>query len=126
VLAFNSLTDGVRLGDQRQSFEADPVDFGFFDVYGLTPVAGRLFDQNRPEDALHGEATAASDIVLNETAARAFGFASASEAVGRTILWHGAPDADSHAPPARPARIIGVVRDFTFDNIRTQIKPTFY
>ena len=126
VLAFNSLSDGVRFGAERRSLEADPVDFGFFDVYGVAPVAGRLFDQDRLQDGLHPEETASSNIVLNETAVRALGFPSAAQAVGNVILWHGAAAADSHAPPARPARIIGVVRDFTFDNIRTRIKPTFY
>jgi putative ABC transport system permease protein len=126
VLAFNSLSDGVSFGDRRQSFEADPVDFGFFDVYGLTPVAGRLFDRSRPEDALHASATAGSNLVLNETAVRALGFASPAEAVGRTLLWHGAADAEARAPPARPGRIVGVVRDFTFGDIRSRIKPAFY
>ena len=126
VLAFNSLSDGVSFGDQRRSLEADPVDFGFFDVYGLTPLAGRLFDRNRPEDGLHTDVTAASDIVLNETAVSAFGFASAAQAVGRTILWHGAADSAARASPARPARIVGVVRDFTFGDVRARIKPAFY
>jgi putative ABC transport system permease protein len=127
VLALNSpLSDGVRVGDQRQSLEADPIDFGFLDVYGLTPIAGRLFDQNRPEDALHADPAATSDIVLNETAVRALGFASAAEAVGRTLLWHGAADPDSHAPPARPARIVGVVHDFTFGDLHERVKPTFF
>ena len=127
VLAFNSpLSDGVRFGSERQSLEADPIDFGFLEVYGVTPVAGRLFDQNRPEDGLHAQETASSNVVLNETAVRALGFRSAAQAVGSVILWHGAAAADSHAPAARPARIIGVVRDFTFDNMRTRIKPAFY
>jgi putative ABC transport system permease protein len=129
VLAFNavdSLTDGVRVGDRRLSLEAAPVDFGFFEVYGLTPLAGRLFDQSRPEDALHADPVATSDIVLNETAVRALGFPSAAQAVGRTLLWHGAADPDSRAPPARPARIIGVVRDFTFGDVHQRIKPAFF
>ena len=126
VLAFNSLSDGVSLGDRRQSLEADPIDFGFFDVYGLTPVAGRLFDRDRPDDALHTDVAASSDIVLNETAVHALGFPSAAQAVGRTLLWHGAPVADGRASPARPARIVGVVRDFSFDDVRARIKPTFY
>jgi putative ABC transport system permease protein len=126
VLAFNSLSDGVSIGDRRQSLEADPIDFGFFEVYGLTPVAGRLLDSNRPEDALHADPRASSDIVLNETAVRALGFPSAAQAVGRTVLWHGAAEADSRAQPARPARIVGVVRDFTFGDVRDRIKPAFY
>ncbi|HEY4031214.1 MAG TPA: ABC transporter permease [Caulobacteraceae bacterium] len=126
VLAFNSLSDGVRLGDQRQSLEADPIDFGFFDVYGLTPLAGRLFDRTRPEDGLHPDPDAASNLVLNETAARALGFASPAQAVGRTLSWHGAPTASTRPPPARPARVIGVVRDFTFGDVRARIRPTVY
>jgi putative ABC transport system permease protein len=64
--------------------------------------------------------------VLNETAVRALGFASAAQAVGRALLWHGAPNAESRAPPARPARVVGVVRDFTFGDVHERIKPAFY
>ena len=126
VLAFNSLSDGVSVGDRRQSLEADPVDFGFFDVYGLRPIAGRLLDRTRSEDALHADPAATSDIVLNETAVRALGFPSAAQAVGRTLVWHGAPNAESRASPARPARIVGVVRDFTFGDVHERIKPAYY
>jgi putative ABC transport system permease protein len=127
VLALNPLPpDGVRVGDRRMNLEANPIDFGFFEVFGVTPLAGRLLDQSRAEDALHTDPAASSDIVLNETAVRALGFPSVAQAVGQTLLWHGAPDGTSRAPPPRPARIIGVVRDFSFGDVRERIKPAFY
>jgi putative ABC transport system permease protein len=126
ALALYSLSDGVANGEIRRDLEADPVDFGFFEVYGLTPVAGRLFDRGRPQDGLHTDTAAVSSIVLNETAVRALGFGGPADAVGRTVVWHGAVEPDARAPPARPAQVIGVVRDFTFGDVHARIRPTFY
>ncbi len=47
-----------------------PVDLGFFDVYGIKPVAGRLFSADRPGDDGEHMVDVAPTIVINESGAR--------------------------------------------------------
>ena len=63
------------------SMRGAPVDYGFFELFAVRPTAGRLFAADRGEDDVlrnspDGEAN--PSFVLNETAARAFGYASYS------------------------------------------------
>jgi putative ABC transport system permease protein len=105
----------------------DPVSFGFFEVYHVKPLAGRLFDPNRPSDSAKGD-TFYQPIILNETASRQFGFAHPADAIGKSILWYGDPDPTNPTatPHPKPSQVIGVVPDFTFGSLRTKISPTIY
>jgi putative ABC transport system permease protein len=66
-----------------------PVEPGFFEFYGLKPLAGRTFDPRRPADAplWRDPAGSTTPVVLNAAAARTFGFASPQGAVGKTVRW---------------------------------------
>jgi len=75
------------------------VDYGFFELYGLRPVAGRFFSLGHPGDA-HETA------VINQKAASVLGFASAARAIGQSYRL---------IPSRQAVRIIGVVPDFAFD-----------
>jgi len=99
----------------------NPVDFEFFEFYGL-PVAGRLFSRDRPLDALPTDDTVPNlaSIVINETAARRFGFADPLEAIGTTISF------DNYRDEPMLAEIIGVVADFSVDSIHTAVRPNLY
>jgi putative ABC transport system permease protein len=122
ALKVGNSTDAVRLPDGTVLNAAQhPVDLGFFEVYGLKPVAGRFFRADHPGDAVPEDRSArmAAPVVLNETAARRFGFASATDAVGRTIVLTG------YENPA-PSEIIGIVPDFSMDPVRAQIAPVVY
>lgn len=104
-----------------------PVDFGFFEVFGIKPLAGRLFDRARPADAAQDN----PPVVINETAVRKLGFASPAAAIGATIIWHGEWDisqkGNGHTvPPARPSQVIGVVPDFTLGSVREPIEPSLF
>ena len=93
------------------------VGHGYFDVYGVKPVAGRVFAEDR--DGARAEARNLPIVVLNETAVRALGFASPEEAVGRTFsTWE-----NRDGPPSE---IIGVVPDFIFDLRSIEIPPIMY
>ncbi|MBY0510081.1 MAG: ABC transporter permease [Rhodospirillaceae bacterium] len=83
------------------------VDPGFLEMIGIKPIAGRLLrpDEVAPADALGGT-------ILNETAVRAFGFASAEEAIGK------------HAD--RQNEVIGVVPDFPLRSLRDAPMPTAF
>src|SRR3569833_348242 len=41
-----SLTTVQLGGGRKATFDVDPVDFGFFELYGVKPLAGRLFQQS--------------------------------------------------------------------------------
>jgi putative ABC transport system permease protein len=98
------------------------VDFGFFELYGLKPVAGRFYSPDHPGDALAVRAPEAPFVpptraVINETAARQLGFALPRAAIGRTLY--------SHAVKAS-MEIIGVAPDFSWDSIHALVPPSFY
>ncbi len=66
---------------------------------------GRYFSKDFPSDS--------NAVVINEAAARKFGF---DKAEGKQIL---------HSPNGSyvPVQVIGIVKDFTFDNYRNDIEP---
>jgi len=82
----------------------------FFGVYGLQPVAGRLYDaaRDRPADE--------NKIVINEAAVRALGFSSAHEAAGKSIdIGNGSIK-----------QVIGIVPDIRHVSAREEPQPTLY
>jgi ABC-type antimicrobial peptide transport system permease subunit len=81
--------------------EGKEVGANFFQVFGLRPVAGRLF-------ARQGE----EGVVLNARAAQALGFASPEEAVGQIV------DKDK--------RVIGIAPDVRFNTLRQKPGPIMY
>jgi putative ABC transport system permease protein len=113
----STLADGTKVHVSKL-----PIDFGFFELYGLHPLAGRLFDRARPADAVPADPDAVmrAPIVLNETAVRAYGFASAAAAIGQTVQTEAARNHQE------PSEIIGVVPDFPTGSIRDKINPAFF
>jgi putative ABC transport system permease protein len=132
ALAFASSVDEVMSKGRQVNIEWSPVDFGFFEVYGVKPIVGRLFDAGRAGDDGAAHKGSAPPIVINESAVRVLGFASPADALGKTIDWHYDPDYRVHnivpanPPPMRPSEIVGVVPDFTFGSIRQRIPAEFY
>ena len=95
-----------------------PVDFGFFELYGVKPVAGRLFragtDDRVPDNPPPGQTI---HYVINEAAVHQLGFASPAAALGQAVRFP--PRPDMRMPGVQeinpiPGTIIGVVRDFSF------------
>jgi putative ABC transport system permease protein len=78
------------------------VDYGFVEMLGLDLVRGRSFSPGFAADGDRG-------LILNETAARAFGW---EDPVGRHV---GFGDT--------PMEVVGVVRDFHFHSFRQEIGP---
>ncbi|WP_020653625.1 ABC transporter permease [Massilia niastensis] len=83
----------------------------FFHVYGLKPVAGRLYDPARDK------AGDEDRIVINEAGARKFGFASAEDAVGKFIR---TPDG------ASAMQVVGVAPDIRHRSAREEMQATVY
>ena len=128
AVGMSHINDNVTVDGQHRLLEVAPVDFGFFDVYGVKPLAGRLQDPRRAADGYIAGATANPPLVINETAMRRLGFASPQAALGHTVMWHLHADVSKAFgnDPAQPSQIIGVVPDFTFASMRLVIPPTMY
>ncbi|HEY1751305.1 MAG TPA: ABC transporter permease, partial [Caulobacteraceae bacterium] len=123
----------VQTDGRRATINWDAVDFGFFELFGERPVAGRFFDPSRPgDDGVNHGPTNPPPVVINASAVRALGFASPQAAVGHQLSWVYLANVDpkntnelSTQPYAR-SEIIGVVPDFTFGSVREPVRPAFY
>jgi putative ABC transport system permease protein len=99
-----------------------PIEFGYFDVFGIRPIAGRVFSPDHPGDAVLGNWVAPHvPVVINATAAARFGFATPAAAVGQSLrvpayVLEGVPTS---------AEVIGVVPDQPHD-VRQVADPEFY
>jgi putative ABC transport system permease protein len=82
------------------------VDDAFVETLQLEVAAGRGFSRAHPGDA-------GAAFVINEAAARAFGW---DDPVGRRLVW---PSASG----AREGDVIGVVRDFQVASLRQPVQP---
>lgn len=87
------------------------IDENFFDLFGARFSAGN----NYPD----GSTSRQNDIIINETAARAFGYAEPSLAVDETIIWN---ENDEQLPK----RVIGVVKDFNQQSLRKKVEPIVF
>jgi putative ABC transport system permease protein len=101
-----------RDGDNPQAakrIQLNYVDFGYSSTLGLQPVAGRLFSKEFTADT-------SGRIVLNEKAAKFFGFATPQAAVGVKIK----SDFQGHT---NVFEVIGVVKDFHFQDLHVAVAP---
>ena len=107
-----------------------PVDDEFFAIFGIEPVAGRLFDDQHGEDNVlrDANATANPSIVLNESAARVLGYANPADAVGQTRRWSrfASRDRSFTSLDAQGSQIVGIVPDVPLGSVRTAVLPTAY
>ena len=87
------------------------IDENFFTLLGASFAAGK----NYPDGT-----TAWQDaIIINETAAKSFGYYDPAEAIDETILWN---ENDRQLPK----KVIGVVKDFNQQSLRTKIEPIVF
>jgi putative ABC transport system permease protein len=102
------------------TIEHHSVGYGFFEFYGLKPIAGRFFSEAHPADAMptNENALVQGAVVLNETAVRRLGFALPQDAIGKSTSLNDKTGA--------PAEIIGVVPDFAADAVHKVVPPTLY
>jgi putative ABC transport system permease protein len=81
------------------------VDYDHLKTMGYTMAGGRFFAVDFPSDS--------NAIILNETAYKQLGF---HQIEGNTVI-------NFNAESPVPFNLIGVVRDFNFENLRSSIKP---
>ncbi|WP_422082903.1 ABC transporter permease [Ulvibacterium sp.] len=92
-------------GEQKYDWIQLPGDYDFPEVFDLEFLAGRSFRIGSPADS--------SNVILNETAVRSLDM-TPNEILGQSIK-----DVATNIQ----GTVIGVVKDFSFESIRTQIKP---
>jgi putative ABC transport system permease protein len=112
--------DWWRTGAKRSESEEGKavftfqIDYDFFKTFGIELAAGRLLSLEFSSDSAQG-------FVLNEAAAKDFGYGSAEAAIGRPFIWLG-------EGPQNPKRgtVVGVVKDFHFRPLYEEIKPSVF
>jgi putative ABC transport system permease protein len=100
--------EGQNMADSRKIY-INLVDDQFLQTLGMQPVAGRLFSPEFPADTL-------TRFVINEEAAKQFGFSSPQDALGKWLAfdWEG----EQHQ-----FTIVGVVKNFHFKDLHETIEP---
>ncbi len=107
------MPEGVESGEDGVSVAMLHVRPGFSDLMDVSVLNGRRFDPDRPADL--DEA-----FLINRTAALRMGW-TASEAVGRSIVWPSSLDGST--PDVMEGRVVGVLDDFHFQSLHTQVEP---
>jgi putative ABC transport system permease protein len=107
------------------------IGFGFFELYGLKPLAGRFFARAQGADAIPNNPSPDmhANYVINQAAVRQLGLGSPEAAIGKTISFISASQAYGLPPGPMPGlrgTVIGVVRDFSIAPTDTAIEPTAY
>ena len=104
------------------------IDYDFFNLYGLAPVAGRLFSDAFAGDAIYTdriESAGEGEVerqqvgaVVNITATRRLGFESPEDALG-ALMYRTAEDSVE-------VTIVGVIPDILFSDPTANIQPEIY
>jgi putative ABC transport system permease protein len=103
------------------SFDTSGVDFDLFDFYGIKPLAGRLPSANAASPRVSNPGY----VVLNESAARAFGLGSPAQAIGK-IVPLSTPDNPAKGGKAEESTVLAVVPDFSLSSVAEAVPPTVY
>jgi len=114
----------ATISDQRYVIETLDVDPDFFEVYGVAPVAGRLFSPDRPGDfAPDPKATGElhQSIVINQAFAAKLGAKRPEDVIGK-VLW----EVNDDGRPMTSSEIIGVVPDLYLRSVRVAVTPLLY
>ena len=85
------------------------VDYDFVSTIGIPLVAGRDFSKATGTDHLQA-------FIINESALRTFGWTSAREAIGKTMI-------RGDATTGKKGHVIGVVKDFNFGRLDRPQQP---
>lgn len=91
-----------------RSIEPVTIDYDFLEAYDFTITVGRNFSRDFASDSIA--------IILNASAVRALGFATAEAALGETIYEFG----------AERREIIGVLADYHHETLRRSYDPMYF
>jgi len=109
----NTIVGDLALPEGRRiTIELKTVSPGFFQVYGVAPLFGRLFDP--AIDHADGDS-----LVINAAAALAMGYPTPQAAVGKLL------PADGDNSP-RPRTIVGITPDLRYRTLRQATQPMVF
>ena len=100
--------DGESM-EQGQDVKMNFIDPGFLQTLEIKPIAGRIFSDEYPEDS-------SGNIVLNQTSVKTLGFSSPEKALNQNL--HNTFNGTTYN-----YKIIGVVKDFHFEDLHLPIGP---
>jgi len=100
-------------GEKTVSVSQFIGDHDYLKTLGLKLVAGRDFSRDRSTDVREA-------FIINETAAKTFGFATPEAALGQPIYWNEWAPLDSTQPVKR-GKVIGVVKDFHYKSLHEKV-----
>lgn len=114
-------SDGVA--NEQVLLNYHNMGFGFFEAYKVTPIAGRLFDEDYGSDEINlvpenSTEPGKGSVILNETALKEFGFSNAEQAIGKTLA--------HEVRGKQNLTIIGVIPDIYFRSIKFDVRATAY
>ncbi|MEM6638354.1 MAG: ABC transporter permease, partial [Pseudomonadota bacterium] len=122
--------DDARIRPQNAPVEASinvdrlAVDFEFFDVLRVTPLAGRVFDPAFGPDRAQWDLEARGDVelplVVNSAALASLGYSAPADIVGEPLELGLEPGNE------RSGRVVGVVPDFHFKSLKSEIRPMVF
>jgi putative ABC transport system permease protein len=110
IVAGDGVTD-VETG-KHWSVSMFIVDTDYINTMGMEVVAGKGFTKSSPYNLQHG-------FILNETAAKAFGYGAGEKALGKKLHWNIWGTTDS----LKNGEVIGVLKDFHFRSLREKVVP---
>ena len=93
--------------EEDRLYEMLMTDYDYIDTYGLQLIAGRNFERERPSD-LKG-------LILNESAAKQFGFTSPEAALQERI--------HLEVNQNEPNEVIGVIKDYHQQSLQNNFTP---
>jgi putative ABC transport system permease protein len=118
-----SIESGVA--NQPLLFNYHNMGYGFFEDYGVKPIAGRLFDQAYGSDKIirieegNKDHIGRASVILNVAALSKFGFKNAKQAIGKTLE-------TNTAGGIHHLTIVGVIPNIYFRSIKYGIRASVY
>jgi putative ABC transport system permease protein len=103
----------TKEGEKQVAVSQFIGDHDYLKTLGLQLIAGRDFSRDRSTDVREA-------FIINETAARAFGFSTPEAALGQAIHWDEWEPLDSTQPVKR-GKVIGVVKDFHYKSLHEKV-----
>lgn len=102
--------EGIRLqggnNEKKQSYWISQIDDGYIGTFGLKLLAGRNIEER---DRNNG-------CIVNESAAKALGFATPQQAINANLL----------SGKDKPMQIVGVMQDYHQESLRKKVEPVIF
>lgn len=114
--------------DSFVSVRYTSVDVGYFELYGIKPIAGRLFEEDRAGDIAPADNiwNVPESIVIRESTSRKLGFDNPQDAIGQLLGWLRLYRLPNTFTPFHDAEIVGVIEDFQIGSVRNNTSDAVF